>query len=455
MGRLVSVRNLSAFIYTGIQLGIFSVSAYAQNPPDTASVFTLDASVRYALGHQPFVRQSDLDVEINTQDIRLSLSGWLPQVSASANLQHYAQLPTVFIPDPNHPEGPKLEYTSGVLNNSTIGLSVNQTIYNNELLFAAKAVRDLRLQASQGNENTRINTVVEVSKAFYDVLLTKEQSGVLEEDIQRLKRSYGDALELYKTGLTDKTDFQQALILLNNANADIKISDESYIAKIAALKQAMGYPADKPLRVQFDSASLEKEAFADTLEQLNVMNRIEVQQMETDLRLQNIEVKYYRWSFLPTLSAFYNYNFVYQNDQFGQLYNLNYPNSLLGLQLNLPIFQGTSRIQNLRKAGLQYKRLEAGMDYLKSQIHTEYSQALGAYKSSLYALVQAKSNNDLAFEIYNTVRLQYTQGIKDYLDVLVAETSLRTARLNYLRALFELLSSRLDLKKALGEIVTG
>jgi outer membrane protein TolC len=111
-----------------------------------------------------------------------------------------------------------------------------------------------------------------------------------------------------------------------------------------------------------------------------------------------------------------------------------------------------NRIENLKKAKLQYQRLQFGMDYLKSVINTEYTQALALYTGNLNELKIAKENVSIAKNIYNTVKLQYTKGIKAYLEVIVSETDLRSAELNYLNTLFKVLTSKMDLEKALGTI---
>ncbi len=50
------------------------------------------------------------------------------------------------------------------------------------------------------------------------------------------------------------------------------------------------------------------------------------------------------------------------------------------------------------------------------------------------------------------VSLQYREGVKTYLDVIVSQSDLRTSELNYYNALFQLLSSKIDLKRALGTL---
>ena len=92
------------------------------------------------------------------------------------------------------------------------------------------------------------------------------------------------------------------------------------------------------------------------------------------------------------------------------------------------------------------------MDFLKSEISSEYVLALSAYTGNLNELKIAKNNISIARDIFNTVKLQYDKGIKAYLEVIVSETDLRTAELNYLNILFQVLSSKMDLEKASGDV---
>jgi outer membrane protein TolC len=79
---------------------------------------------------------------------------------------------------------------------------------------------------------------------------------------------------------------------------------------------------------------------------------------------------------------------------------------------------------------------------------------MAAYKSNLTAYRITENNISTAREIYNTIRMQYTQGVKSYLEVIVAETDLMSARINNLNALYMLMFSKLDVEQALGQITT-
>lgn len=409
----------------------------------------LKECIQYALKHQPVLHQSQIDEEITETSIKTSLADWLPQVNATYNLQHALQLPTSFFPDAN---GNKRATRIGVKNTSNIQLTVNQSIFNRDLLLASQTAGNVRKQARQTTTSNTIDVVVEVSKAYYNLLLTQQQVKVLDENIVRLKRSLQDAYNQYQGGLVDKIDYKRAQVALNNTVADRKRALEQVDANYATLKQLMGYPLQNSFSIIYDSLQMEREVFIDTLQQVQINNRIEYQLLKTQQSLLQANVKYNKWAYLPTISAFGNYIPTFQNDRFINLYNNVYPSSLIGLQVAIPIFQGRKREYNIRSANLQLLRLQWSIEDLNNQLNAEYMQALTTYKGNLAEYNALKENLALAEDVYNTLRLQYTAGIKTYLDVIIAETDLRSTQLNYLTALNQVLISKLDMQKAMGTV---
>jgi outer membrane protein len=414
-----------------------------------AGPLTLEQCIDFALSNRPAVRQSALDEEIGEREIRASLAGWLPQLSAQYNLQHYLKMPVTLFPND---EGQLTPRTIGTANTSGLNLQLSQTLYNNDVLLARRAARYIRTRNDQATVNTKINTVVAVSKAFYDILLTQEQLRILDEAIVRQEKQQKDALSQYQQGLVDKTDYQRASITLSNTRSDRRRSQEAIKFKTAYLKELMGLTPEKNLLLAFDRQQMQQDIPADTSQGVAFANRIEYQQLETLKALQGLNVNYYRYGFLPSVSAFGNYNVVYQNNDFDRLYNRSFPNSLVGLSVGVPLFQGTRRVQNLRRAQLLDRRLDLDLTDLKNQINSEYEQALANYKSDLHEWTISKNNVALAQDVYRIIKLQYDEGIKTYLDLITAETDLRTTELNYYNALYRVLASKLDLQRAQGNI---
>jgi len=417
---------------------------FAQPVSDT--VVTLKQCVDFALRNQPAVKQASIDQEINERNIRIGLADWLPQLSSSDEYQHYFK-GSPLVPAGNSTSG---STPTRISEFSSLGLQASQVIYNNDVLQAAKAAKYSRQYYKQNTLSSQINVVSDVSKAFFDVLLSQKQLDILNEDIIRLQRSLKDAYNRYQAGVADKTDYKQATISLNNSISIRKQTAEAINSKLAYLKQIMGISANHNLTLSFDTTRYEQEASIDTLQKLDVNNRIEYRLLATQKNLENVNVNYYRWGFLPSIAAQGVYNLFYESNRFSDLYSQSFPNAYVGLTLDLPIFQGTKRLQNLSKARLQVDRTDLDIENSANTINTEYVQALADYKSSYTNWQLIKQNVDLAKDVYKVVSLQYREGIKTYLDVIVAQSDLRTAELNYYNALFNLLSSKIDLEKALG-----
>jgi outer membrane protein TolC len=432
---------------------LISVSAYSQNRvrPDSTQLFTLGECIRYALQHQPGLNQSIVNMAVARATNAINLSGWFPQLNLSGTMLHYNQLPTTITPNPV-PGGPPIPVHTGVTNTAIPELSASQTIFEPQLYYAASSAQLLTKQAGQISDSIKIFTVSAVSKSFYNLLLTLEEINVLKEDTARLGRNIVDAHHQYVGGIVDETDYQQAVITLNNSKAQLKQQTENVAPEYAILKQLMGYPSEKNFSVTFDTAQMMREIYADTTARLRYENRIEFQQLQTEKELQHQQSVYNKLTFLPSFSVFYDYFYEYEGTTTTGMFKSAYPYSYVGVSLNFPIFTGFSRIEGIQRSELQEEALNWSELSLKSEIYTEYTLALANYKSNLYNLRLLDDNKSRARDVYRVVSLQYNQGVVAYLNLLVAESNLITAEIGYIDALFQLLSSKIDLEKAMGEI---
>jgi outer membrane protein len=434
------MKRIILFFLVFILLG----SANAQSQ-DTTNTRTLESCIAYALDHQTNIRQSLIDEQITEREIRIRLSDWYPQLNFSGNYQLNFQRPVAIFSNSVSP--------IGTFNQAGANFGLNQTIFNRDVILAQQSANDVRLSAKQNTVNNRIAVVSNVSKAFYDLLLSQQQISLLDTDIVLLQRSLKDAFNQYKGGLVDKTDYQRATISLNNAKASHKTAEETLKSKTAVLKLYMSFPVDSTLRVLYDSSRMNEEVSSfDTLQQVDVNNRIEYQQLLTQRRLEEENLKYYKWGYLPTVSAFGQYNLNYYHNQFKNLFLQDYPNSYAGLTVSVPLFTGTRRLQQVRVAKLQIERLDYNFSSLKDSIRTQYIEALSSYKSNLNNYYEQKENLDLARQVYNIIQLQYRAGIKTYLDVVIANNDLFSAQVNFTNAIFQVLSDKIDVQRAMGTL---
>lgn len=415
-----------------------------EKPNEILENATLENIIQYALSHQPQIKQSIIDQRIVENTIKSKLADWYPQINFSYNLQHNFLVQTSII------GGNPVKL--GVDNTSAAQFSLSQSIFNRDVLLANKSQEDVRLQSAQVVANNKINVAANVAKAFYAVLSTKQQISVSDGDIIRLEKSLKDAKNQYEAGSSDKIDFKRVSIALNNTVATKKSNQELLKARIQNLKSLIGYPTAEELNIVYTAQAMEQEITLDTTQVADIQARIEYRQLQTLKKLREADLNYNKWSYLPTVSfnAAYNLNFL--NNSFVDLYSRNYPNSFANITLSLPIFQGGKRKNNINSAEWQLKRLDLDVTSLKLSVNAEYQQALSSYKNNLTVYLSQKENMELAKEVYDLVQLQYRSGIKTYLEVITSETDLRSARINYYNTMYLLLSSKIDVQKALGQL---
>lgn len=411
---------------------------------DTLRNAGLAEVIAYTLKHQPAIRQAALDERIADKTIRGRLADWYPQINFAFNYQRVIDLQYAVFNGEAVP--------IGVLHTSSAQLTATQTLFNRDVLLASNTASKVRILADQNTAKTRIDATVNVTKAFYDLLATQQQINVNKESIRRLQKSLKDALSRYNAGVSDKTDYKRATILLANAEVALKSAEETLLFKEQYLKSLMGYPSGDELTLTYDTLQMERDIDLDTLEDMNYSYHIDYKLLTTQRELQDANVKYSYWGFLPTLSAFGGYNLNYLNNEFPQLYEKRFPYSYVGATLTLPIFQGGKRVAKLKEQRYARERIDVALENLQNVIDTEYTRALSTYKSNLKNYHAQRENVALANEVYEVIELQYLNGVRSYLDVTIAESDLRTTRINYYNALYQVLASKMDVLRVLGRI---
>ncbi|MDZ4710606.1 MAG: TolC family protein [Saprospiraceae bacterium] len=413
-------------------------------PDSLLGEVTLAEAIEYAIQRHPEIRKTQLDEKITNTRIRSILADWYPQLNFDFNFQHNLILPASVI------GGNTVRF--GTNNNSAGQLTATQNIFDRDILLARRTSQDVQKLAGQNTSNNKIDLAVNVSKAFYDVLLTVQQIKVAESNITRIERSLKDAYNQYSAGIVDKIDYKRATITLNNSLASKKSNEDLLVSKLEWLKALMNYPEKATLQIVFDSLQMENEIVLDTLQLPDYRSRIEYSQLLTQRSLLVSNLDYNKWAYLPTVSAFGAYNLNFLNNNLGELYSRLYPNLFLGLRVGLPLYQGGRRKSNISIAEMELQRNELDISNFQIAVRAEYAEALAIYKRNHTSYLTLKENMKLAEEVYDVIQLQYRSGVKTYLEVITSETDLRAAQINYYNAVFQLLASKIDVQKSLGQI---
>ncbi|MEJ2905627.1 TolC family protein [Pedobacter panaciterrae] len=416
--------------------------------------FSLKEAIDYALNHQSAVLNAQIDEEIAKNDVKKTVGTGLPQVSTTFNFQDYLKVPTSLLPGEFFGQpGTQIPVKFGVKYNSSAGIELNQLLFDGTYIVGLQASKTYKELSVRTSTRTKIETVVAVTKAYYSVLVNKEQLTLIDANLVQLTKSFNDTEAMFKNGFAEKIDADRLLVLKNNLETERENATRSLSINIDLLKFQMGMPVTAALepvdKISDVRAQPVSTAVADTSA---YKARIEYSLLETQKKLNLLDVKRYKSTFLPTLKGFASATKSFQSDNFSNLYDQNYPTSVIGLTLSWNLINGGQRIYQLRNAKLVVKQTENQMQDLKNGIVNEISTTQKLYANSQRSLENQERNLKLAEEILRVTRIKYEQGIGSSLEVTTAETSQKEAQNNYITALYNLLINKVDLDKATGKI---
>ena len=421
---------------------------------DTTANFSLKDAIAYAQKHHFSVLNTQIDEEIAKNTVKQTIGIGLPQVSGNATFQDFLKIPTSLLPGEVFGEpGKQIPVQFGVKYNSSLGLELSQLLFDGTYLVGLKASRTYKELSVKNSSRTRIETAVAVTKAYYAVLVSNEQLSLLDANLNSLKKSLNDTKELFKNGFVEKIDVDRLSVLNNNLMTEKENVIRLLALNVNLLKFQMGMSIGSELTLtdKITDIGIEKTPIlrTDTLH----VKRIEYSLLQTQKKLNELDIKRYKSLFLPSLVAFGSTSSSFQNNNFSGLYSQRFPSTVIGLKLSVPIISGGQKTYQLRNAKLAALKTQNELSNLENAINLEINQAQTIYLNGQQSLENQKRNMDLAKEVLRVSKIKYEQGVGSSIEVTTAETSLKEAQNNYITALYDMLINKVNLDKALGNII--
>jgi outer membrane protein TolC len=193
--------------------------------------FTLEECIDYALKNGINVRNSKIDAQIAKAQVGEIRAAGFPQIDGSVQLAHNAPLRRMFfIATPDNPilgndpalstipEGSviALQNFFQLPSSGDAGLSINQLIFNGSYIVGLRAAKTYQELAQKNIDQTRIETVEQVTKAYYTVLINNERRKLFEGNIARVDSLLRNTRGLYANGFAEKIDVDRVQVRLNN-----------------------------------------------------------------------------------------------------------------------------------------------------------------------------------------------------------------------------------------------
>jgi len=431
-----------------------SLTGIAQQAPASHS-FSLADCIRYAYEHQDTVKNAILDVQSAEYKVKETIGTGLPQINGSATFQDYVKPPVSVGPNflsggPIDPKARLITFPFGPIKyNNTYSLQATQLLFSGTFIVGLQAVKAFKELSQRSVIRSKIETNANVTKAYYQVLVSGEQVKLLDANIVQLKQQFDQTAQRNKQGLVEKIDVDRLDVQYNNLITNRENVVRTLVLSNQMLKFQMGMPIEEELNLtdKLESINIAEQA-QNNADTTFYRNRIEYKLIETNITLNQLEVKSKKAEFLPTFSFNAGFAGVFQENQAKYLYDNVYYNSYIGLNLSVPIFSGGQRKARLRQAEITVLKSRNDLANAANGFKLQANAANITYVNSLQSLNNQKRNRTLALEVLRVAKIKYEQGVGSSVEVTQAQTELEKADNEYIQALFTTLVSKVDADKA-------
>lgn len=419
--------------------------------------FSLQATIDYALKHNANYLNAELDVKMNEYKRKEIVGMGLPQISGSADYKDYFELPTSLLPGQffGAPPGTYIPVKFGTKYNATAGGSVSQLVFSSDYIVGLQAAKQLKVLSEKNLARTKTETIVTITKAYYGALINRERLKTLEANIVRLKKLFDDTKAFNQNGFVEKIDVDRLELAYNNLLTEKEKVERLVGVSETLLKFQMGYDIKQPIKLT-DELKADQLTDIDLLSdpKVNYDSRHEYSMLQSQEKLNKLELKRYKLQYLPTLVAYASYIEQAQRTKFDFFDNEQkwYPIGLFGVTLSVPVFSGGQKYYRIKQAKVNLQKTANTLVYAKSAIDMEVNVNSIMYKNAYASMLNQKKNRELATSIYETAKKKYEAGVGSNLELVNAETSLKEAETNYLGAVYDLIMAKTELDKSTGNI---
>ena len=443
---------------------IFTVSISLQ-AQDVVMQLTLDKSVSIALENNPGFQSAEKQVKKAEAGVWEAYSQVLPQVNASANVQHSWDIQTTRMPNFLKPALPDqfssqmpdyIEVAFGLENSFRYGATLQQPLYLGGAGVSGIQMAMAGVKAAEFDRATQKQSLIYNStRAFYSCILAQELVKVQEEALRQAKANLDVVSKKYNAGTASKFDKMRAEVNVANTEPQAISARNNYQIALTQLRVILGLPKDQ--KVEVDGSLLyEQDNMSDMplteLKNKALQHRPEVRAFVQQSYIAKKGITAARSAFMPKLFFQTDYSYMAnQND-----WKLNQDEFSKGftssISLQVPLFSGFKNNKSYQKAKLDYQIVQDQDKQLEDGVAAEVEMAYNNLQEASEKYQAASKSVDLAQESYRLANMMYEEGASTQLDVWAAQLAMTQAQLNELRSLYDYQMARYELRKATGTL---
>jgi len=403
---------------------------------DLAEVYTL------AETNDPIYRQAIFSTLATRESKPQAQALLLPTASVSAN--------TIANDQTIGGSGPTTVSGDVSFNSHGYTLNLAQPLFRWDRYLSLKQTDSIIQQSEAEQLSTQQKLIIRVAEAYFAVLAALDNIEFTKAETKSLSRQLEQANQRFEVGLTAITDVAEAQAgfdrataddiqaenLLDNAKENLREITGEYIIELASLGGSM--PLISPEPDDIDQWS--KIAESQNMDIVAAKHRLEGSRQE--IKIQNA-------GHLPTLDLVANHGYNVSGGFFG---DRKIRSTAVGLELNVPLFQGGLISSRAKQARYRYNRSQQELEQAFRAAQRETRQAyLGIISgiSRVTALKQALISSETA---QKATEIGFEVGTRTAVDVVASQRTTLNAKRQHARARYNYLLDSLRLKQAAGTL---
>ncbi|MBA4299785.1 Outer membrane protein TolC [Algoriphagus alkaliphilus] len=418
---------------------------------------TLNESILYAIENNVTTKNARLETLISKATVKEKTALGLPQINGSFNVDYNPQIPVVFLPnqppfgDPSNPSD-VIPARFGVSYSSGLGVNMTQMIFDGSFFVGLRAAKTLTQLTDFDLVKAENDVIENVKKAYFGVLVNQERIRLAASNLARIDSLLKETKALNEAGFAEKIEVSRIQVQRNNTFSQMERSRTAWEISKEILKIQMGMPLTVDILIAETLQDLNPEEELNQLLALESEGRVELDQLKTQIELVQLDLKFNTSQYMPTIDFIGNARRTGAGNQMNTVFDKKnwFGSSLLGVSMNIPIFDGLSKSARIQKNKYTINQLENQRFFLNDNFKNEIFTAKSNLKNDLNLLDIQRENLDLAQEVFEIARIKYQEGVGSNLEVVNADSALIEAEINYLAAMYDGLISKVNLEKALG-----
>jgi outer membrane protein TolC len=421
----------------------------------TKNEFSIAQCIEYANKNNVQVKTALLAIKSQEAINKEVTASAFPTLNATIGSMDYLKLPVSLLPGEifGQPAGSYIPVKFGTKYNANASLQLQQLLFDGQVFVALQARRTTIALQQKTAEVTEEMIKTNIHKIYYQLVVSKTQIGILDANIDRLKKLDHDSKELYKNGFVEKLDLDKIAVQIANLQTEKMKALNGIELGYIGLKTLIGMPVSDTLTLSDQISEDQIKTDIVNNQDYKYTDRKEFQAVSLGKKLNEYNIKRYQLSYLPTVSMSGSYTKNAQRNQFTFFKGGDwFTTSFIGVNISAPIFDGFARKARISKAKIDLQQTENQLQYIKLTIDAEVTQAKMNFATAINSLNYQKKNMQLAESVYAQTKKKYEIGTGSNMEITGAQTDLVTAQTNYIGALYSAIIARVDYLKATGKL---